>query len=105
MAAVIVGLALAQFLPSPEVTLVMLGLTVIALLVASKFWLNRDGVSWASARFADMLPFLLGVFGTFALSALISETTGAWWIWILGAAIMAGIVLRTGQNYRREYGE
>ena len=65
--------------------------------------MNREGVSWASARFIDSLPFLLGILGTFALSWVLSATTGAWWIWIVAAVVAGGIVLRTGVTYRREH--
>ena len=50
-------------------------------------------------------PFLLGILGTFAVSWLISAATNAWWIWIVGAVVAGGIVMRTGRPYRREFGE
>ena len=105
MAALVAGLALAQMMepsPSHQATL---ALGVVALVLASRYWLNREGVSWASARFTDMVAFLLGILGTFALSGVISATTGAWWIWIVGAVVAGGIVIRTGRTYRREFGE
>ena len=105
MAAVVAGFALAQLLESSDTHKATFALGVIALVLGSRYWLNRDGVSWASARFADMIPFLLGILGTYALSAVIAATTGAWWIWIVGAAVAAGIVIRTGRSYRREFGE
>lgn len=105
MAALVAGLALAQLMEPSESHRGTLALGVVALVLASRFWLNRDGVSWASARFVDMIPFLLGILGTFALSGLISATTGAWWIWIVGAALAAGVVIRTGYTYRRKFGE
>jgi hypothetical protein len=105
MAALVAGLALVQLMAPPEAHKATLALGVIALVLASRYWLNRDGVSRASARFADTVPFLLGILGTFALSWVISAATGAWWIWIVGAAVAGGIVLRTGHSYRREFGE
>lgn len=105
MAALVAGLGLAQLLPPPQSTKVILALGVVALLLASRYWLNRDGVSWASASFIDMVPFLLGILGAFALSAVIAATTGAWWIWFVGAVTAGGIVVRTGHSYRREFGE
>lgn len=104
MAALVAGLALAQLMEPAESHRVTLALGVVAVLLASRYWLNRGGVSWASARFADTVPFLLGILGTFALSWLISETTDAWWIWIVGAVVAGGIVIRTGRAYRREFG-
>lgn len=105
MAVLVAGLALAQLMEPPEAHRVTLALGVIVLVIASRYWLNRDGISWASARFADSLPFLLGTLGTFALSWVISATTAAWWIWIVGAVVAGGIVIRTGHAYRREHSE
>jgi hypothetical protein len=105
MAAVVAGLALAQIMEPPESHTATLGLGVIALVLASRYWFNRDGVSWASARFTDMVPFLLGVLGTFTLSWVISATTDTRWIWTVAAVVAGGIVLRTGHSYRREFGE
>lgn len=105
MASLVAGFALAQLMEPAESHRATLALGVVALVLASRFWLNRDGVSWAAARFVDMIPFLLGILGTFALSGVISATTGAWWIWIVGAVLGAGIVIRTGYTYRREFGE
>ena len=105
MAALVAGLALAQMMEPSESHQATLGLGVVTLVLASRYWLNRDGVSWASARFADALPFLLGILGTFGFSWVFSATTGAWWIWIVGAVLAAGIVLHTGRRYRRVSGE
>jgi len=105
MAAVVAGLALAQIMESPESHTATLGLGVIALVLASRYWWNRDGVSWASARFADTVPFLLGVLGVFALSWVVAAATDAWWIWIIAAGVAGGIVIRTGHSHRRRAGE
>jgi hypothetical protein len=105
MAALVAGLALAQLMEPSESHRVTLALGVVTLVTASRYWMNREGVSWASARFVDGVPFLLGILGAFALSWVVSATTGAWWIWIVGAVVAAGIVLRTGLAYRREHGE
>jgi hypothetical protein len=105
MAAIVAGLALARLLPPPQAHLATIGLCVVSLVLASRYWLNRDGVSWASARFSDMAPFLAGFLGTFVLCWVISATTAAWWIWAVGAVVLAGMVLRTGRTYRREFGE
>lgn len=105
MAGLVAGLALAQLMEPAESHQTTLALGVITLVLASRYWMNRDGVSWASAQFTDSVPFLLGILGTFALSWVVSATTGAWWIWIVAAVMAGGIVLRTGNNYRRERAE
>ena len=105
MAALVAGLALAQLMEPSESHKATLALGVVALVLASRYWLNRDGVSWASARRSDMVPFLLGILGTFALSGVVSATTGVWWIWTVGAVVAGGIVIRTGRTYRREFAE
>ncbi|PJI85503.1 hypothetical protein CLV34_3017 [Luteimicrobium subarcticum] len=104
MAAVVAGLALVQLLPPGDAHRATLAIGAIALVLASRYWLNRDGVSWASARFADTMPFLLSILGIFAVSWVVSSTTSAWWIWIIGAVLAGGIVVRTGRAYRREFG-
>jgi hypothetical protein len=105
MAAIVAGLALARLLPTPQAHLATSGLGAVSLVLASRHWLNRDGVSWASARFSDMAPFLGGVLGTFVLCWVVAETTTARWVWAGGAVVLAGLVLRTGHTYRREHGE
>jgi len=105
MAALVAGLALAQLLESSDSSRATFALAVVAVVLASRYWLNRDGVSWASARFTDMLPFVLGILGTFAASAVIAATTGASWVWIVAAALAGAFVIRTGRTYRREFGE
>lgn len=105
MAAIVVGLALARLLEPSETSKATFALGVVALVLSSRYWLNRDGVSWVSVSFVDMLPFLVGILGTFALSAVIAATTSAWWIWIVGAVVAGGIVIRTGHAYRQEFGE
>lgn len=44
------------------------------------------------------------VLGTFVLCLVASATTGAWWIWVVGAVVAGGVVLRTGNTYRRVFG-
>ncbi len=104
MAALVAGLALAQLLDSSDARMATFALAVVALVLASRYWLNRDGVSWASVSVTDMLPFLVGILGTFALCAVIAAATGASWVWIVGAVVAGGIVIRTGRTYRREFG-
>ena len=104
MAALVAGLALAQLLEPSDSSKATLALAVVALVLASRYWLNRDGVSWASVGFTDMVPFLLGILGTFAVSGVIAATTGASWAWVVGAVLAGAIVIRTGRTYRREFG-
>jgi hypothetical protein len=104
-AALVAGLCLAQLLPpsdSPKATFAM---AAAAIVMGVTQWLNRDGVSWVSVRFRDMVPFMAAVVGTIVLCLAVAETTGAWWVWIVGAAVAAGIVLRTGAAYRKEFGD
>lgn len=103
-AAIVAGLHLARLLPSSAASKLTPALGAVAILLASRHWLRRDGVSWTSAKLADMVPFLVAVLGPFVLCLVISSTTGAWWVWILGAAVAAGIVVRTGHTYRQAFG-
>jgi hypothetical protein len=105
MAALVAGLALAQLMEPAKSHRATLALGVVALVLGSRYWMNRDGVSWASSRFTDSVPFLLGILGTFVLSWVVPTTTGAWWVWMVAAVVAGGIVLRTGHNYRREHAE
>jgi hypothetical protein len=103
-AALVAGLCLAQLLPpsdSPKATFAM---AAAAIVMGVTQWLNRDGVSWVSVRFRDMVPFMAAVGGTIVLCLAVAETTGAWWIWIAGAVVGAGIVLRHGYVYRQVFG-
>lgn len=103
MALLVAGLALAQLMDPGESHQVTVALGVITLVLASRYWMNRDGVAGASARFTDSAPFLLAVLGTFALAWVVSATTDAWWIWVVAAVVAGGVVLRTGHHYRREH--
>jgi hypothetical protein len=105
MAVLVAGLALAQLMEPAESHQATLALGVITLVLGSRYWMNRGGVSWASARFTDSVLFLLGILGTFALSWVVSAISAAWWVWIVAAVVAGGIVLRTGHNYRREHAE
>lgn len=105
MAAIVAGLALAQLLTPSDEKKATVGLGIAAVALGSRYWLHRDGVSWVSPKLSDMGPFLLAILGSFAVSAVIDATTGAWWIWIVAAAAAGIVVLRTGATYRREFGE
>ena len=105
MAALVAGVHLAQLLPPSDARHATSAVAVAAAVLGARYWLYRDGVSWVSPRFADMVPFLAAVLGTSVLCWLISAATGAEWVWGIGAAVAAGIVLRTGHRYRQEFGD
>lgn len=104
MAGLVAGLALVQLLDRVAAHRLTLALGVVTLLLASRYWMNRDGVAWAAARFTDSLPFLLGVLGTFAVGWVVAATSGASWVWVVAAVVAGGIVLRTGYTYRQAHG-
>jgi hypothetical protein len=105
MAALIAGVHLAQLLPASDARHATFAVAVAAAVLGARYWLYRDRVSWVSPRFADMVPFLAAVLGTSVLSWLIAAATGAEWVWGIGAAVAAGVVLRTGHRYRQEFGD
>lgn len=106
MSAIVAALCLVRLLPSEAAAAVLsVALSAVAGLIASRYWLRRDGVCWASMRWRDMAGFLVAVVGTFAVCALVAGTTGAEWVWALGAAVAAAVVLGTGRSYRKEYGD
>jgi len=105
MAALVAALYLARLMPPSDAGNATFAVAVAAAVLGSRYWLNRDGVSWVSPKLGDMVPFLAAVLGTFALCWIVSATTGAWWAWIVGAAVAAGVVLHTGRRYRREFGD
>jgi hypothetical protein len=104
-AALVAGISLAQLLPSAARSAVMVGCALGAVLLGARYWLNREGVSWVSLSVRDMAPFLLGVYGTLGACWVLAATTGARWTWVLGAVVTAAIVLRTGQTYRKAFGD
>ncbi|MCZ2860954.1 hypothetical protein [Blastococcus sp. VKM Ac-2987] len=103
-AAVVAGVTLAQLLPAKTAAFVVLPLVAVMGLLAHRYWFNAEGVSGASVKVTDMVPYLTVVLGTFVVCWLVDATTGAWWIWFPGAAGTAGAVLVTGSRYVREYG-
>ena len=101
MAALVAGIDLAQLLDSPLLPMVTCAL--VAGYLGRRFWLRRDGVSWVSMKVTDMLPFLAVIVGTLVVAMIVEDVTGARWVWIVVAAVHAGIVLFTGRRYHREY--
>ena len=104
-AALAAGVLLAQLLPPSDARSATFGSAVAALVLGGRYWLFRDRVSgvWPSVR--DMLPFLAAVVGAVLVCLVVAETTGAQWVWAVGAAVVAGTVLITGRAYRRTYGD
>ena len=104
-AALVAGICLARLLPPSDAGKATLAVAIAAIVLGGRYWLYRDQVSWVSVSLRDMLPFLVGVLGTVLACFVIAETTSAWWVWIVGAVVAAGIVLRTGYTYRKTYGD
>jgi hypothetical protein len=70
--------------------------------LGSRDRLDRDGVSWVSPDFSDLVPSISALPGTAALCGVLSATAGAWRAWIAGGVIAARVVLHTGHRYRQE---
>lgn len=105
MAALVAGLHLVRMLPSEGAAAATLGLGAVAVVLGSRHWLYRDGVTGVTPSLRDMLPFLVAMVASFAGCALLADATGATWVWVIGAAFAAAVVLLTGRAYRREYGD
>ena len=99
------GLLLAQLLPPADARPATVALAVAAVVLGGRYWLFRDRVSGVLPSSGDMLPFLAAILGTVLACVVVAGTTGAWWAWIVGAVVVAGIVLGTGRTYRRAYGD
>jgi hypothetical protein len=104
-AALVAGICLAQLLPPSDARNAAFAVAVVAMVLGGRYWLYRDQVAWVSPSFRDMAPFLAAVLGTVLACLVVAGTTDAWWIWIVGAVVVAGIVLRTGHTYRKAYGD
>lgn len=104
MAFIVAGLFLARLLTSSSAHGATIGLAVAALVLGSRYWLNRPGVAWTSIKVRDLLPFVGSVLGAFAVCWAVEATTGAAWVWVLGALAGAVLVVVTGRRYRREFG-
>jgi hypothetical protein len=105
MAAAVAALYLVQLLPPSDTSKATFAIAVVTTVLGSRYWLNRDGVAWVSPKLRDMVPFLTAVLGAFAVCWVVEATTGAWWVWIAGAVVAAGVVLRTGHQYVQEFGD
>jgi hypothetical protein len=99
------GIFLAQLLAPSDARNATFAVTVAAVVLGGRYWFFRDQVFLVAPSARDMLPFFAGVLGTVLGCLLVAETTSAWWVWIVGAVVAAGIVLRTGHTYRKTYGD
>jgi hypothetical protein len=104
-AALVGCLCLAQLLPPSDARNATFGTAVAAIVLSGRYWLFRDRVSGVLPSFGDMLPFLAASAGTVLTCLVVAETTGAGWVWILGAVVVGAIVLSTGRTYRKTYGD
>jgi hypothetical protein len=105
LATLLAGLFLAQLLPPSDARNATYAVTVAAIVLGGRYWLIRDQVAWVSPSLRDMLPFLAALLGTALVCLVVAETTDAWWAWIVGAVVVAGVVLGTGRSYRQAYGD
>ncbi|NEK58157.1 hypothetical protein GCU56_09755 [Geodermatophilus sabuli] len=104
-AALTAALLLAQTLPPSDARPATFAVAVAAIVLGGRYWVFRDQVAGVRPSAGDMLPFLGGVLGAVVVCLVVQETTGAWWVWIPGAVVVAGIVLGTGRRYRETYGD
>ncbi|MFW3170033.1 hypothetical protein [Geodermatophilus sp. CPCC 206100] len=104
-AALAAGLLLARLLPPSDARHATFAVAVAAIVLGGRYWLFRDRVRGVSPSLRDMLPFLAAVLGTVLTCLVVVETTGAEWVWVVGAVVVAGIVLGTGRTYREAYGD
>jgi hypothetical protein len=98
-------LFLAQLLPRPDARNATFAVAVAAIVLGGRYWLFRDRVSGVLPSAGDMFPFLAAVLGAAVTCLVVQETTGAQWVWVVGAAVVAGVVLATGRSYRKTYGD
>lgn len=104
MASLVAAASLVQVLPPSDSAKASLGLAIVAVVPAYRYWLHREGVSWVSIKVGDLLGFLAVILGTVTASAIVSGVTGWWWPWVVSAVVTAGVVLYTGHVYRRSFG-
>ncbi len=103
-ACALAGLFLAQMLDPSDAIKATAAVAVASLVLGSRYWINRDGVSWASVKVADMLPFLAAVLALYGTCWLVAARAGAPWVWIVGALVAGAVVLRVGHRYRQDFG-
>lgn len=105
MAAAMAGMHLAQLLSPSDASKATFALGIVTAVLGGRYWMFRDGVAWVSPKLSDMGLFLVAVLGVFGVCWIVAATTGAWWIWIVGAVAAGAVVLRTGHAYRQAFGD
>ncbi|MPQ96665.1 hypothetical protein GB931_01765 [Modestobacter sp. I12A-02628] len=105
MAVLVAALFLVQLLPSDDAGQARIAVAVVAVVLGSRYWLNRPGVAWVAPHLPDMAWFLVAVLGSYAACWVVWGTIGLDAVWVAGAALAAGVVLVTGRRYRREFGD
>lgn len=103
-ALLVAGIFLTQLLPPDDAPKALFTVAVCGIVLGVRYWIYRDGVSGVTPDLRDMRWYLAGILGTTVTCFVVGETTDAWWIWIAGALVAAGIVLRTGSTYVKTYG-
>lgn len=104
-AAAVACLLLAQMLAPSDARHATFAVAVASVVLGARYWLDREGVSWVSVRLTDMIPFLASILATCVLCWVVADSTGAPWVWAVGAAVAAAVVLHTGRRYRRDFGD
>ncbi len=104
MATLIAAYSLVQILPPSVSSKASMGLAIVAIVPAYRYWLHRDGVSWVSVKVSDLLGFVAVIVGAVVAAGVAAWLTGAWWPWVVSAVLTAGVVLYTGHVYRRSFG-
>lgn len=100
MAAVVAVLMLCQMLPTGKRTLALFAVLLSAMALNNRAQ-SLAGISWAGQPIRGQLPFLIVMLMVIAATAVAAGVTGQAWVWAVGAAPAAVVVLVTGTIYRR----
>lgn len=100
MALVVAAVVAAQMLPSSQ-RVALLGLAVAVILMVNRHVQTSTGIVWDSTRLRGQVPFLAAVLGVILAAAITVAITENQWVWAVGAAVAAGVVVVTGVIYAR----
>ena len=100
----VAGVLLAQLLEPDDALKVTFAVAVIAVVLGSRYWLNRSGVGWVFPNARDTVPLVLVVLGVGVACWVVSAVTDVRWVWIVGAVAAAAAVLVTGRRSRQVFG-